>query len=271
MNSFGTDARSLSADALEALRRRAVAAVESGMSQVEAARLYGVSRKTVGVWVRAHRQGGEQAFRARRRGRHPGAHLALAGSQQAWLFKTILNGPPDEAGLRYRVWTRAAVAELINREFGIPLSATTVGQYLVRWQLVPESNMLDVLRHGPVPELPVQRRTSEPVACRISEPGAEVLWVAWTRVRPPLEICVEYQRADVLLAVSNRATLFFLANRHAYEAEQIFGFSARLRDQLKRNIKIVVCWWPVEKFELLRTWMREDPCVTVLNTDSPFK
>ena len=63
------DARSLPAAAQEALRRRAVAAVRNGMTQVEAARVFGVTRQTVGTWVQAWETGGSRALQAKRRGR----------------------------------------------------------------------------------------------------------------------------------------------------------------------------------------------------------
>src|SRR3989442_9600452 len=44
------DARSLSAEAQEDLRRRAVEAVQKGLSQTEAARVFGVARGTVSRW-----------------------------------------------------------------------------------------------------------------------------------------------------------------------------------------------------------------------------
>src|SRR5438874_8719314 len=108
------DARSLSAEALETLRRRAVAAVESGESRSEVARLFGVSRKTVGAWVLAYRQHGEDAFRPKTRGRRPGEQLALSPAQQAWTIKTIISGTPDQNGLGHRLWSRPAVVDLVH-------------------------------------------------------------------------------------------------------------------------------------------------------------
>src|SRR5207248_6829084 len=109
------DARSLSAEALETLRRRAVAAVEAGESQSEVARLFGVSRKTVGAWVLAYQKEGDDALRPKTRGRRPGEQLALSPAQQAWTVKTIVSGPPDRAGMPHLLWTRQAIAELVNR------------------------------------------------------------------------------------------------------------------------------------------------------------
>ena len=61
-----------------------VASVESGVSQSHAAHMFGVSRKTVGTWVRAYQVKGEEALRPRRRGRRTGEQLALSAAQQAW-------------------------------------------------------------------------------------------------------------------------------------------------------------------------------------------
>src|SRR4051794_31358506 len=129
-------ARSLPPDALEQLRRRAVAAVESGSSQTRVASMFGVSRKAVGTWVRAYRSGGEPTLRPRPRGRRAGERLALSAAQQSQVLDILAAGPPDAAGLPWLLWTRKAVAELISREFGAELAGTTIDKYLLRWELI---------------------------------------------------------------------------------------------------------------------------------------
>ena len=93
------DARSLPAEALEVLRRRAVAAVEAGMSRTEVARAFGVSRKTVGAWVQAYRAAGDDALRPKPRGRRPGEQLALSPPRQAATLEAIIAGSPETHGL----------------------------------------------------------------------------------------------------------------------------------------------------------------------------
>jgi transposase len=252
------DTRSLPPQVLEDLRRRAVAAVESGLPQVQVARLYGVSRKTVGVWVRAYRTRGTESFRSRKRGRRSGDQLALSAAQQAWLVKTIGNGPPDEAGLAHHLWTRQAVAELIAREFRVTLSSTTVGQYFVRWGVIPEANLLHALR-GPVP-----RGAGEAPWL----PSAEVLWVAW--------LCPQRAVADagvrhVLGAVSNRGALLFLAGTAPFDTAAIHGFPRRLVTQLGRPVNVVVRWWPIQHFDVLFSWreFRDEEVAVQFSLHSP--
>src|SRR5437763_8494729 len=140
------DGRKFPVSALEELRRLAIEAVESGVPQVDVARVVGVSRQTVGNWVRTYRTGGEEALRPRKRGRRPGEQLALSVEQQTWLVNTLVNCTPEQVGLDYWLWTRHAVAELINREFQITLGTASIRNYLIRWGLVAEGHLLQSLR-----------------------------------------------------------------------------------------------------------------------------
>lgn len=251
------DARSLSAEALEALRRRAVAAVAAGVSRAEVARLFGVSRKTVGAWVAAHERLGDEAFRPKRRGRRPGEQFALTPEQQAWVVGTIVDGGPDKHGLAHRLWTRQAIAELINREFGVLISAATVSQYLARWGLIEETRLLEMMRARVTSVAPRHR---VPVAGTEWLAGAEALWVAWIRphrpdpARGPVASGQNlmtgfrdyYGDVNVLLAMSNRGMVFFQSRRGPFDAGHADEFLDRLRAQLGRGLNVVVCAWPPE-------------------------
>ncbi len=107
------DARSLPGAAQAALRNRAVRAVLDGMSQVEAARVFGVHPNAVNRWIKRYREGGWDGLSERRRGRRPGEQPALSASQQEEVVALVRESTPDELGLAGFLWTREAVAELI--------------------------------------------------------------------------------------------------------------------------------------------------------------
>jgi transposase len=65
------DARLLSPDALFDLRTRVVAAVQAGLSQVQAARTFAVHRSAVNRWCQAAGSGEADALAPQRRGRKP--------------------------------------------------------------------------------------------------------------------------------------------------------------------------------------------------------
>ncbi|MBD1552671.1 helix-turn-helix domain-containing protein [Pseudomonas typographi] len=59
------DARSLDHRVLQALRQRAVAAVEQGCSVAQVAAAMGLNRRTVFRWLADYRRGGPQALLAK--------------------------------------------------------------------------------------------------------------------------------------------------------------------------------------------------------------
>src|SRR5664279_579710 len=132
------DARRLPQAAQEELRRRAVRLVEQGESQVRVAELFGVARQAVGRWVKAHREGGEDALAAGKRGRRHGQKTLLSLAQQAQISRAIAEKNPDQLRLPGFLWTRALVCELIERRYGIRVAEKTAGAYLRRWGFTPQ-------------------------------------------------------------------------------------------------------------------------------------
>jgi transposase len=238
------DARSLSAEALEDLRRRVVAAVESGVSRSEVARLFGVSRKTVGVWVAAYQRFGDAGLRPKRRGRRPGEQLALSPAQQDATLRTIVDGTPDKHGMPHWLWTRQAVAELVNREFRVLLSPATVWRYLERWGLIAEPRLLEVMRRRIAMTVPMQRTPAAWLR------NADAVSMAWAPGSGDV---------NVLLAVSGRGVVFFQARLGPFTTEEVTEFLERLMAQLERGLNVVVHSWPPRHGGMLRAWPDDHP------------
>ncbi len=258
------DTRNLSPDMLAELRRRVVAAVESGAKHNEVARLFGISRQTVGTWVRAYRRAGDEAFRPAPPGRRRGEQLALSSVAQLTVIRTICRHTPDQVGLRYRLWTRQAVGELINREFRVTLGTATVGNYLIRWGISVDNHALHNLR---------LRYAAQTVPHGATGPAwmdaAEVLWVTWRRPEPALviesgphesaeyraELMAELAGLSVLFAVSNRGAMYFQFVGDHRDGRQTRSFLQRLTEQVNRRANIVTGWQPSRMNEDLNSWL----------------
>ena len=141
------DARSLPGEAQEDLRRRVVEAVQKGLSQAEAARIFGVARGTVNRWMGLLERVGPRALKAQRRGRPPVARLAP--HQAATTVRHILSGCPDQLSLPFALWTREAVQELLSRKFEVQVSVWTVGRYLRAWGLTPQKPVRRAYEQNP--------------------------------------------------------------------------------------------------------------------------
>ena len=101
------DARFLTSEAQETLRIRVVEAVRGGMSQTEAARVFGVSRVSVNGWMKRVTQGGVKALRTGPRGRPKSP--ALPGRDAARAVRKITGACPDQLHLPFALWTLSLI------------------------------------------------------------------------------------------------------------------------------------------------------------------
>lgn len=119
-----------SAEALEMRRRIAVQLLRDGHGVREVARLVGVWPGSVSRWKHAYETDGEAGLASKRqpgRGRTP----KLPYEQYPALEAILLDGPRTH-GFDTDRWTRARIAAVIDREFGVAYTPQGVGEVLKR-------------------------------------------------------------------------------------------------------------------------------------------
>ena len=109
------DARALDHATLTDLRKRGVAAVQSGEDPAHVAEVLGVNIRTVFRWLAQYRRGGwgkldARKLDARKRGGRP---PKLDGSALKWIYQTIANKNPQQLQFPFALWTAAIVQTLI--------------------------------------------------------------------------------------------------------------------------------------------------------------
>jgi transposase len=104
------DFRAMSSEAQEATRRKAVEAVRAGITQVEAARVFGVTRQAIASWMDIYQSQGTKGLRAKKRGRPPGGRLQ--GWQAAQVVHSILDRCPDQLSTKSGLCRDRDYAEL---------------------------------------------------------------------------------------------------------------------------------------------------------------
>ncbi len=141
--------RSLSRDARHERRVQVVRLRKAGNTYDEIATQTGLSRTGVFDICKRHEAAGAKALRDAPSGRKTGDGRLLDAAQEATVRKLIADKTPDQLKMPYALWTRTAVAQLIEQRFGIRLPVRTMGLYLARWGFTPQKPMKKAYEQSP--------------------------------------------------------------------------------------------------------------------------
>ena len=267
------DARSLSAEAQEDLRRRVVEAVQKGLSQSEAARVFALARPTVNRWMQLVERAGSRALKARRRGRP--RESRLAPHQAATTVRMILSGCPDQLSLPFALWTREAVQQLLSRKFAVEVSVWTVGRYLRAWGLTPQKPVRRAYEQNPA----AVRKWLEEEYPAIRESArryqAQIHWLDEMGLRSDHQTGRSYGRrgetpvvwgtgqrfrCNMISSITNRGRLAFMIFRQRFTARVFLNFLGRLvrlTRKTRKKVFLIADGHPVHKSRLVQGWLAE--------------
>ena len=251
------DARSLSAEGQEDLRRRVVNAVEKGLAQTEAARVFGVARGTISRWMGLVERVGRRAWQARKRGRPPVSRLAPR--QAATAVRHILSGCPEQLRLPFALWTREAVQELLLRKFALQVSVWTVGRYLRAWGLTPQKPVRRAYEQNPVA---VRKWLAEDWLDEMGLRSDHQAGRSYGRrgQTPVVFGTGQRFRCNMISAITNRGRLAFMIFRQRFTARVFLNFLSRLlrlTRKSRRKIFLIVDGHPVHKSRAVCRWLVE--------------
>lgn len=263
------DARHLSPKAQEALRYRVVrAVVDQGMSQTEATEVFGVSRTAVYEWVKAYRQRGARALKAKKQGRKTSS--SLAGYQAATVVSLIQSKTPDELDLPFELWTRAAVQQLIEKRYGICISVWTVGRYLKRWGMTPQKPVRRAYEQEEEEVKKWQENDYPKIAQLAQQEGAEIHWEDEMGIRADAQGGHCYSKrgqtpvvkdtgrrfgCNLISTVTNQGKLTFRVFGGTFNSERMIEFLQRLIRQTPNPIFLIADRHPVHLSRQVNRWL----------------
>jgi transposase len=263
-----SDARSLPAAAQEDLRRKAVKAVLDGMTQLEAARVFGVSRTAMNNWVRVHREGGSRALKAGKRGRP--AEPRLAAKERREVIRLITAKCPDQLALPFALWTREAVQMLLSMRFGMDVSVWTVGRYLKSWGMTPQKPLRRAFEQDPVAVSRWLKEEYPSIAAEARSVGAEIQWGdemglrsdhqtgrSWSLKGQTPVVPGTGQRfsTNMISTVTNRGKLAFMVFRESFTVPIFLKFLKRLVRRSRKKIFLIIDRHPVHKSAKVAKWV----------------
>ena len=223
-------------------------------------------------WVQRDRAWGEPALKACKQGRPP--RPKLNRQQLAQTTRLVRDHAPDQLELPYALWTREAVGQLIQQQWGVRLSQQAVGNYLRAWSLSPQKptkrareQCPEVLRNwmehqyqpctGGLSGKGPQFTLGDEMGLR-SDHQAGTCWAPKGRT-PVVETTGQRFGCNLISTLTNRGTLRFQVFEGSFTTEVFLDFLRRLVRSVERKVFLIVDRHSVHRAHRVQQWVANTP------------
>jgi transposase len=261
------DMRKLAPAAQEERRRQVIGLRQNGASYAAIAAQVGLSQTGVVDICKRFDAKGRKGLVSGKRGRKPDEQRLLDAAQEAAIKRLICRHMPDELGLDFAQWSRAAVQALIRRQYGVRLAVRTTGTYLARWGFTAQKPLRRAYEQQPAA---VRNWLRQEYPAIVARARGVIFWGDETGLRaddvrgrsyaprgktPVVRPNHRRIGLGLISAVSNRGELRWKVLDGAIKAPVLIGFLQRLIRDARRKVFLILDRLPVHRAAVVREWL----------------
>ncbi len=264
------DYRSLPETERFAMRKMAISLIKSGKKKKDVAQLLGVRPTSISEWVKKHKVNGIAGLKSKKRGVKSEDRKLLSDEQEKKVQKMIIDIMPDQLKLDYALWTRKAVKELIEREFGIVLAITTMGDYLRKWGFSPQKPKKRAYEQSSKAVKEWLEVDYPSITARAKKEGAEILWGDETGIknncnygrsyspkgRTPVKKSMSKRfSTNMISTVTNRGQVQFMIYSGSMNSDRLIEFMEQLIKASSTKVFLILDNLRVHHSKLVKEWL----------------
>lgn len=266
------DARTLTQEAQETLRKQIVRLRKAGRLNKEIADIVGVSEAHCSrVWSR-YQKDGAGAVAKGKRGRRHGEQRTLTAEQEADIKRLLIDKAPSQLKLSFALWTRESVQLLIQQQCDFVMPIRTVGEYLKRWGFTPQKPAKWAKEQSTPAVAKWLTKDYPAIAKRAKQEKAEIYWGDETGIQtganvekgyspkgktPVLRQTAQKHRINMISAISNQGKVRFMFYRDNMNSKRLITFLRRLTKDVGRKVYLILDNLRVHHSELVKKWLEK--------------
>jgi transposase len=244
-----------------------------GRSFKEIAAALSMSENTARSAVKLAQADGLKALAPKPTGRAMGGKRRLSAEQELHIQRQICKHRPEQLQLSFALWTRVAVALLVEQEFGILLPVRTMGEYLKRWGFTPQRPITRAYEQRPEAVKAWLDEQYPQIAQRAKDEDAEIHWgdetaVVNTDVRgrgyqPKAQTPVAYamggtrHKLSMISTVTNQGKARWMIIDEAFNSDKLIEFLEALIKDLPKKVFLILDNLRVHHSKPVKAWLAE--------------
>ncbi len=267
------DFRKIKDDIRDPIRNQAIRMIKKGIMKKEVASILGVHVNTITNWVKKYRNQGSKGLKGMKRGVKSEDKKLLSSLHERQVQDMICDTMPDQLKLPYALWTRKAVMELIEREFGIKLAVTTTGDYLRSWGYTPQKPKKKAYEQNPKKVQQWLNEEYPTIMKKAKQENAEIHWGDETGVRnncqhgrsyapkgqtPVKKSMSKRFSINMISTVTNQGKVEFMIYKETMNADMFIKFLKQLIKGKKRKIYLILDNLRVHHSKIVKEWVEEN-------------
>jgi transposase len=267
------DYRNLPSAERNALRKRGLALINSGMKQKEVAHLLGTNQTTVHNWKKAYTLEGKKGIEDKKTGPKSEDRKLLSEKQELLIQKMIVDKYPEQYKLPFSLWTTKSVKELIEREFCIQIGRSTVGEYLRSWGFTPQKPKKKAYEQRPAEVEKWLQESYPAIEKRAKAEGAEIHWGDETgcknqcnhgrsyspRGKTPVKRQSSKQlKINLVSTVTNQGKVQFMIYSENMNADIFIEFLQQLIKSSDKKIFLILDNLKVHHARIVKEWIAQE-------------
>jgi len=266
------DARLLTPQAQEEVRRQAIKMLNKGRQQTVVAKELEVSRKQVNGWWKRYQEGGWEALKARKRGPKGGSRK-LTAEQELEVQRLIAEKAPDQLKLKYALWTREAVGQLIKKRYGVVYALQSLSVVLKRWGFTPQRPLKRAYEQRPAEVQRWMQESYPAIQAKAKAEKAEIWWGDETAAKPEAHVRRSFApkgqtpvvrqpakrfHSSLISAINNQGKMQWMALQEPLNVEIFLKFLGQLIKYRKRKVILIVDNLRVHHAKDVKAWLAQN-------------
>jgi transposase len=173
----------------------------------------------------------------------------------------------------FSLWSRAAVGQLIEQEYGIKLQVRSIGKYLTRWGFTPQKPIKRAYEQSPEAVQAWLEGEYPAIEQRARREGAEIHWGDETALvntdvrgrsyapagKTPVAFAVggTRQKLSMIATVTNQGKTRWMIIDDAFDSEKLIEFLQALIKDAGKKVFLILDNLRVHHSKVVKAWVAE--------------